>query len=170
MTSFDLNGFLDLFIWVDTFLITWFGLIWRLFKIAWFDLTPFSHDSNWIWNHYQSLKNADSGETMAPMERIRWELSIGVIFVHGTLFLSFYGLILVTPEILIWNQNQITIWFAPEFSPQIMIRFDDSQKHPWLDFIWFEVKSFFGRFDLILICPPLRWDDEMIMIRYDNIS
>ena len=62
------------------------------------------------------------------------------------------GLVLVTPEILIWNANQIMIWsgliwFEPDFSPHDLISFDDSQKLD--DFILFENKLFLRRFYFI---------------------
>ena len=75
------------------FLIAWFDLIWRRFSITWFDLIWFDDLFPMIWfdlnlqNHYRPIfwfETWIQAKPMAPMERARWELSIGAIFVYET--------------------------------------------------------------------------------------
>ena len=86
---------------------------------------------------------------MAPMERARWELSIGAIFVYETLFLSSLWLDFgyARNSDLKSESNHDLIWFARDFAPHDLIWFDDSEKFD--DLIWFEIKSLLRRFDLI---------------------
>ena len=149
----------------------WFDLIWHIFDyVIWFDaflnnvilfdLTTLFHDLIWICEIIIDpfgywFKSWIQAKPMAPMERARWELSIGATFVHETFILSSlwleFGYTLNSD--LKSESNHDLIWFAPEFSPQIMIWFDLTTLKNSM--IWFEVKSFLCRFDLIWICPPL---------------
>ena len=112
---FDLNGFLDLLIWFDLIwhiiLTTWFDLIWRLFKITWFDLIwrPFCmiwFDLIWICEiiidlFFKKLKSWVQAKPMAPMERARWELSIGAMVVYET----------IIDLLLVWVWLHLNFWF-----------------------------------------------------------
>ena len=149
-------------IWFDSFFkTTWFDLIWRLFKILWFDLTPYCHDLIWFdrkfQNHYRYIfqfKSSVQAKPMAPIERARWELSIGAIFVYETLISPFLWLGFgctrnsdlksKSNHDLIWSD---LIWFEPDFSPHDLIWFDDSQKID--DLIWFDLKTYCCCVDLI---------------------
>ena len=97
---FDLNGFLYLLIWFDRRFdyVIWFDAFFKSRDLIWFDdLVPM----NQIWfdlnlrNHYRSIfwfKTWIQAKPMAPMERARWELSIGAIFVYETTILTFLWL------------------------------------------------------------------------------
>ena len=98
--------------------------IWRIFLIAWFDLTSFKNRAIWFdvlfaWcdsnlrNRYRStfrLKSWIQANPLTPIDRARWELSIGVIFVYET---SFCDLIMawfcLRPKF--WFEIGIKSWF-----------------------------------------------------------
>ena len=154
----------------------WFDLIWHIFwlrDLIWFDAFFKSRDLIWfghlfpmIWfdlnlqNHYRSIfwsKTWIQAKPMAPMERARWELSIGAIFVYETSFLTWLWLDFgyAQNSDLKSESNHDLIWFDAVFLPKIMIWFDLTPCKKVRDLIWFEMKSFLCRFDLIWICPPL---------------
>ena len=83
-------------------------------------------------------------------------------------FWPYYGLILVTPKILIWNPNQIMIWFDliwfdAIFLPKIMIWFDLTPCKKVRDLIWFDLRWSHFCVDLIwfdLNLPTPDWKHE----------
>ena len=165
MIWFDLNGFLDLLIWFDLTLffdcVIWFDLIWRLFKITWFDLTTFFPWFDLIWICKIIIDPFfDSKRGFRRNQWHRWK-ELAESF-RSVPYLSMkpqfwpdYGLILVTPEILIWNRNQIMIWFE-------LIWFDLTQYFclkSWFDLIWHLAKKCVIWFDLrwSRFCVDLIW-------------
>ena len=135
-------------IWFDAFLKSR-DLIWFDALFPWFDLIWISEiiiDAFFVSNHRFRRNQWHRWKELAESFRSVPYLSM------KPYFWPLYGLILVRPENLIWNRNQIMIWFdlicarfcASWFD---LIWFDDSQKFD--DLIWFESKSLLRRFDLI---------------------
>ena len=122
-----------------------------------------------IWFDQKSQKplsmhfiiQAIKAKPMAPMERARWELSIGAIFVYETWispspWLGFGNarnsdLKCKSNHDLIWSD---LIWFEPDFSPHDLIWFDLTiLKKRWFDLIWKHIVIASIWFDLNLPTP-----------------
>ena len=137
------------------FEITWFDLIWRLSKITWFGLTFFSCDliKFELWMRFL-IKSWIRAKPMAPMERDRWELSIGAIIVYESFILPCLWLDSdYIRKIMIWFDR---IWFDPEIMPHDLIWFDASEHfHDSIvevHFLWisldFRFRNYSGFFSL----------------------
>ena len=154
------DAFFHYVIWFDSFLtscvLIWFDdflksrdLLWfdDLFHTIWFEviwiceitIDPIFDSKRGFrrnqWHQWQELAESFRSVPYLSMKPQFW---------------PDYGLILVAPEILIWNQNQIMIWFDANFLPKIMIWFDLTPCKNVRDLIWFHLR--WSRF-----CVDLIW-------------
>ena len=151
--------------------LVWLDLIWHIFSIALFDLIWFdafckSRDLIWfddlfpwfdlIWICIIIIDPVfGSKRGFRRNQWHRWKelaesfRSVPYLSMKPH-FLPDYGLVLATPKILIWNQNQIMICFDAVVLPKIMIWFDLTHCKKVRDLIWFDLR--WSRF-----CVDLIW-------------